>query len=81
MVITSDANIIVSDQRHYPVRPVMPGNTVVVREDAVRHHYSYEQAPLAKRTSGDNSGNRYTSNQFLQYADDYQIGRLIDLYA
>ncbi len=80
MVITSDANIIVSDQRHYPVRPAPPGNTVLMREDAVRRHYSCEQAPLDKMTPGDHSGNRYTSNQFLQYADDYQLGRLIDLY-
>ncbi|MDX1707343.1 MAG: hypothetical protein R3274_02010 [Desulfobacterales bacterium] len=81
MVITSAANIIVSDQRHYPVRPVTPANTAVSGENPVRRYDRYERAPLAKTTPGNHSDNRYTSNQFLQYADDYHIGRLIDLYA
>lgn len=81
MVITSDANLIDYDQRHHPVQPYLPESTMMPQEDAVRHYYRYEQTPLDKMTTTSHTANRYNSSQFLHYADDYQIGRVIDLYA
>ena len=81
MVITSDANLIVYDQRHHPVQPFLPENATMPQKHTLRHYYRNEQTPLDKMTIASHNANRYNGNQFLHYADDYQIGRLIDLYA
>lgn len=81
MVITSDANLIAYDQRHHPLQPFLPENAGLMAENLVQHHYCHEQMPLDKMTAADHNANRYDSHQFLYYAGDYQIGRLIDLYA
>ncbi|MGD2022040.1 MAG: hypothetical protein PVI49_04275 [Desulfobacterales bacterium] len=50
-------------------------------ENSIRHYDNYEQTPLDKTTTASHNANRYNNSQFLHYAEDYQIGRLIDLYA
>jgi hypothetical protein len=81
MVITSDANIIVYHQGHHPAQPFLPESTVMPPENSIRHYDDYEQTPLDKTTTASHNANRYNNSQFLHYAEDYQIGRLIDLYA
>jgi hypothetical protein len=81
MVITSDANLIVYHQGHHQVQPFLPNNTVMPPQGSVRHFHPYEQTPSDKMTTASQNANRYNSSQFLHYADDYQIGCLIDLYA
>jgi hypothetical protein len=50
-------------------------------QDSIEHHYHFKRPPLDKMTTANPIGNQYNSNQCLHFADDYQVGRLIDLYA
>jgi hypothetical protein len=83
MVISSSANLIPFDDRHYPVQPLMQEDTVLMTRDSIERHYRFQKPPSDRMTAGHlgNFGNRYDSNRCLQYADDYQVGHQIDVYA
>ena len=81
MVISSNTNLIPCDQRHYPVQPYVPKDTIMMIQDSVAHHYRFKRSPADKMTAAIPIGNQYDSHQCLHFADDYQVGRLVDLYA
>jgi hypothetical protein len=83
MVISTRA-IIPYDQGQYLILPVRTEDTQVVSEGRVERHYGFLRQQMAKKTTaapGDTDCNRYDSNQSWQFADDYQVGGRIDVYA
>ena len=84
MVISSNANLIPYEQRHYPAQPIVADKAVAMTRDSIDHYYRYHKPPSDKMTVARqicDCGNRYDSSQCLHYADDYQIGHLVDIYA
>ncbi|MGD8992411.1 MAG: hypothetical protein PVI00_13225 [Desulfobacterales bacterium] len=64
--------------------PLRPEDSAVINEDMVERHYRFQRSPTTKLTPVDSEGmycNRYDSNQRWVYADDYQVGGRIDIYA
>jgi hypothetical protein len=83
MVISSNANLIPYENRRYPVQHLMQEGTVLMTRDTIERHYRF-QKPSSNRMAASHLGNfsnRYDSNRCLQYADDDQVGHLIDVYA
>ena len=83
MDISSNANLIPYEDRRYPVQHLMQEGTDLMTRDSIERHYGFQKPP-SDRMAVDhlgNFGNRYDSNRCLQYADDYQLGHLIDVYA
>ena len=84
MVISTRANLIPYDQGQYPMLPLRPEDLLVISEDPVERRCHFQRPPTAKITAADPAGiycDRYDSNQCWQYADDYQVGGRIDIYA
>ena len=84
MVISSQTNLIPYDRGQYPMLPQRLEDSLVISEDRVERHHRFQGPPTAKITATDSEGiygNRYDSNQCWQYANDYQVGKRIDIYA
>ena len=84
MVISTCANLIPYDRGQYPMLPLRPEDSPVTSEDMVERHYRFQRPPTAKITAAAPESiycNRYDSNQCWIYADDYQVGGRIDIYA
>ncbi|MGD8342813.1 MAG: hypothetical protein PVI38_03715 [Desulfobacterales bacterium] len=83
MVISTHA-MIAYDQQQLPMLPGRSENPLVFSEATVERHHRFQRPPRAQITAadpGDIDCNRYDSNQCWQYADDYQIGGRLDVYA
>jgi hypothetical protein len=83
MVVSTHA-IIPYDQGQYSILPVRTAHSLVVSEDRVERHYRFFRPPTAKKTAadpGDTDCHRYNRNQHWQFANDYQVGGRIDVYA
>ena len=84
MVISTRANLIPYDQGPYPMLPLRPDDALVISEHRVERRYHFQRPPTAKISAAEPAGiycNQYNSDQCWQYADDYQIGGRIDIYA
>jgi hypothetical protein len=83
MVISSNANLIPYEDRRYPVQHIMQEGTVLMTRDSIERRYRFQKPPSDRMAAGHlgNFDNRYDSNRCLQYADDYQVGHLLDVYA
>ena len=83
MVISSNANLIPYEDCRYPVQHLMQEGADLMTPDSIERHYRFQKPPSDRIAAGHvgNFGNRYDSNRCLQYADDYQVGHLIDVYA
>ena len=83
MVISSNAYLIAHEERRYPVQHLMQEGTDLMTRDSIEPQDRFQKPPSDRMAAGHlgNFGNRYDSNRRLQYADDYQVGHLIDVYA
>lgn len=84
MDVSANTNLIPYSQRQYPVQAYIPEKTAVMTRsvwDSIEHHNRPKQPHEADAIHLHYCGNRYDSTQCLHYADDYQVGRRIDLYA
>lgn len=84
MVSSTRANLIPYDRGQYAMLPLRPEDSLVLLDDPDERHFRFRRPPTAKITAADPLGiycNRYDSNQCRQYADDYQVGGRIDIYA
>lgn len=84
MGIATAANLIPYDRNNHSVLPLRPDDSVAILRDSVERQYRFQRPPTHKITAADavsHSGIRYDSNQCWQYADDYQVGGRIDVYA
>ena len=78
------SDLIPYDRGQYPMLPRKPEDSPVPSKGTVERQYRFQRPPAAEITAADPLGigcNRYGSNQCWQYADDYQIGGRIDIYA
>ena len=73
------------DRRHRRVAGSQrPEDTPVISEDIIEHNCRLQQPRATKITAAGSEGiygNRYNSNRCWQYADNYQVGERIDIYA
>ena len=84
MVISTHTNLIPYDQGQHPMLPQQRQETIVIAEDTVEHHCRFQRPPATQINAAESEGsygNRYNSNRCWQYADDYQVGGSIDIYA
>ena len=84
MVSSTPANLIPYDRWQYAMLPREPVDSLVPAKGKLDRQYRFQRPPTAKITAADPLGsgcNRYDRNQCWQYADDYQIGARVDLYA
>ncbi len=84
MDVSATTHLIPYSERHYPVQPYALEKTAVMRRsgrDSIGRHDRFQQPHGAYDNRLRFSGNRYDSTQCLHYADDFQVGRRVDLYA
>ena len=87
MVVSSNYNLIPYPDHHYPIQPYISDNAMARQhhgQESVERHDRFQRPP-AEFKAGDilfdipDSG--YDISRCLHYCDEYQVGRLIDIYA
>ena len=84
MVISTRANLIPYDRGQYPMLPMRPEDSLEISAGTVERRLKVIRPTTAKTAAADPASiycNRYDSNQCWQYADDFQLGERIDIYA
>jgi hypothetical protein len=81
MDVSADTNLIPPRLRQYPVQSFVPEKAIVVKRDSIERQYRFQQPHGADAIHRRYDGNRYDATRCLQFPDDYQVGRLVDVYA
>jgi hypothetical protein len=87
MVISSDYNLILYPDHHYPIKPYISENALVNQhsgQESIKRQNRFGQPSSTFKTGVshfDMPHSRYDASQCLQYSDAHQVGRLLDIYA
>jgi hypothetical protein len=87
MVVSSNYNLILYPDHHYPIQPYISENALAKQHpglESIERHDRIQQ-PRADIRAGaihfDMFDNRYDLSRRLHYSDEDQVGRQLDIYA